>query len=1024
MMIKSCSGHEQFCRRLASKQTKGNPLGTFLVALLAILAASPILHTQEPPYGTASWDADTLGNHRAVIRVNANADAVSIHLPWRRRDLHPEDKEIFIYDAHGARMTNVFRAQVNREFGDLVFQPVSGTGEYEVYYLPFTGGIHDNYPKIGYPPPKATSDPEWLRRNHLQSPDPSLKSFPAAELITFQSVDDFNRFDPMELIATRQEIDRLLALHPGAQFMVFPEDRQFPIRMTGDLPERWMRHPLGQPFEDKALRGEFYVFQLGVWAARAGLTDLKVRFEDLRGKGAASLPASSFRCFNLGGVDWQNAPFTRRVDVPVNTVQPLWCGVQIPEGAAPGTYAGRLQVSAQGAHPAQVELRLAVSGEKIANAGDDEPSRLSRLRWLDSALAQDDGIVAPYTPVKVEGQSVGILGRSFALGPDGLPASIHSYFDIRMTALSATPRELLTGPIRLIAEDTAGQTLPWSTNGVKFTKQAAGAAAWESHSNDGPLAMNLHAQAEFDGTIEYDITLRAREAIKLNDIRLEIPLARPVARYAMGLGLKGGNAPPSFDWQWEVKHNQDGAWIGDVNAGLQFTLKDDRYSRPLNTNFYLSKPLVMPASWQNGGGGGCRFRERGADTYLIACFSGPRTMQRGEVQHYSFRLLLTPFHIINPAAQWSTRYYHAFKPLEDIAATGANTINVHHATAINPFINYPFLRPREMKRYIDDAHARNMKVKIYYTVRELTNHAPELFALRSLGNEVMADGPGGGGPWLEEHLHSGYISGWHVPELKDAAVVTTGISRWHNFYVEGLQWLAKNVGIDGLYLDDVAFDRTTMKRVRKVLLRNRPEAMIDLHSANQFNPRDGYANSANLYLEHFPFIDRLWFGEYFDYNAPPDFWLTEMSGIPFGLMGEMLQDGGNPWRGMVFGMTNRLPWAGDPRPLWKFWDENRIQQTEMLGYWVPQNPVKTGRDDVLATVYQGGHRAIVAVGSWAAGDVTLNLTIDWKALGIDPSRARITAPAIPNFQNETHFAPEETIPVTAGKGWLLVVDQQ
>jgi hypothetical protein len=399
-------------------------------------------------------------------------------------------------------------------------------------------------------------------------------------------------------------------------------------------------------------------------------------------------------------------------------------------------------------------------------------------------------------------------------------------------------------------------------------------------------------------------------------------------------------------------------------------------------------------------------------------------MQAGEVQHYNFRLLLTPFHVINPAAQWTTRYYHAFKPLDEIAATGANTVNVHHATAINPFINYPFLRPREMKQYIDDAHARGMKVKIYYTVRELTNHAPELFALRSLGNEVLADGPGGGGPWLEEHLHSGYISGWHVPELKDAAVVTTGISRWHNFYVEGLQWLAKNVGIDGLYLDDVAFDRTTMKRVRKVLLRNRPEAMIDLHSANQFNPRDGFANSANLYLEHFPFIDRLWFGEYFDYNAPADFWLTEMSGIPFGLMGEMLQDGGNPWRGMVFGMTNRLPWAGDPRPLWKFWDEYQIERTEMLGFWVPQNPVKTGRDDVLATVYQGGHRAIVAVGSWAAGDVSVNLTIDWKTLGIDPARARITAPAIPNFQNETHFAPGAAIPVTAGKGWLLVVDQR
>jgi hypothetical protein len=79
-----------------------------------------------------------------------------------------------------------------------------------------------------------------------------------------------------------------------------------------------------------------------------------------------------------------------------------------------------------------------------------------------------------------------------------------------------------------------------------------------------------------------------------------------------------------------------------------------------------------------------------------------------------------------------------------------------------------------------------------------------------------------------------------------------------------------------------------MKRLRKILDRSKQGALIDLHSANQYNPRDGFANSANLYLEHFPYIDRLWFGEYFDYDSAPDFWLVEVSGIPFGLMGEML----------------------------------------------------------------------------------------------------------------------------------------
>jgi hypothetical protein len=408
---------------------------------------------------------------------------------------------------------------------------------------------------------------------------------------------------------------------------------------------------------------------------------------------------------------------------------------------------------------------------------------------------------------------------------------------------------------------------------------------------------------------------------------------------------------------------------------------------------------------------------------VVECYSGARTMQKDEVQRYDFRLLLTPFHTIDTKAQFTTRFFHAYKPIPEASATGANTLNIHHANAINPYINYPFLRPTEMKAYIAEAHARGLKVKIYYTVRELSNRAPELFALRSLGDEILSNGPGGGYSWLQEHLVSEYIAAWFVPELRDAAIINTGVSRWHNYYVEGLSWLPKNVAIDGLYIDDVAFDRTTMKRVRKVLDRNRPGALIDLHSANQFNVRDGFANSANLYLEHFPFLNRLWFGEYFDYNSAPDFWLVEISGLPFGLMGEMLQDNGNPWRGMVYGMTGRLPWAGDPRPLWKAWDAFGIADSRMVGYWADSAPVKTDRPDVLATSYVRNGRTMVAVASWAIDTTDVTLAIDWPALGLDPAKATITASDIENFQPARTFAPGEPITVEPGKGWLLVIAQ-
>ena len=986
-----------------------------LVAVL-VAGAAP-LAAQAPVYRIGSWAADSFGNHRAVVSVTAAAPAVWAHLPWRRPDLNPDRKAIWVVDARtGQRVLNVTRGPITREAGDIAFEPTSGPGEYYVYYLRYTGSVTSNYPKLTYPAPDSTAAPAWLA---LFDPR-QMRQLPASRLVAFEAADTLDSFYPMQVIATGEESAHLLAQHSGEPFLVFPEDRAHPIVMPADLPERWVGRTGAAAFTGTAFRGEFFAFQLGVWAATAPLANVRGAFQPLTGP-AGAIPASAIKCFNQGGVDWQGRNFTTEVNVAQGRVQPVWCGVEVPVAARAGVYRGRLEVTAAGRAAVPIALTITVAPDTIRDGGADEPWRLARLNWLDSRLDEDHGIVPPYTPVSRRGDTLGVLGRQMVLGSDGLPTAIRSFFPIEMTSIGGVPRELLAGPVRLVAQDSAGRELAWRSTGLRVLEHDTGMIVWQSEGDAGPIRMAVHGSLEFDGNAEFAVALSAASAVSLRDIRLEIPLRPDAARYAMGLGLKGGRRPDSLDWTWDVKHNQDGAWLGDVNVGLQFSLKDDKYSRPLNTNFYLSKPLVMPASWENGGRGGCRFRAE-REAYRVVCYSGARTMAAGEIQHYDFRLLLTPFHPIDPKAQWATRYFHAYVPLDSVAKMGANTVNVHHATAINPFINYPFLRPAAMKAYVDSAHAMGIRVKLYYTVRELTNHAPEIPALRSLGTEVIAPGPGGGASWLQEHLDTNYIGGWYVPPLRDAAVINTGISRWHNFYVEGLEWLVQNVGIDGLYIDDVAFDRSIMVRVRKVLARGRPAPLIDLHSANQFNPRDGFASSANLYLEHFPYIDRLWFGEYFDYNAPPDYWLVEMSGIPYGLMGEMLEGGGNPWRGMLFGMTNRLPWSGDPRELWKFWDTWRIQDTRMIGFWVPDSPVRTGRSDVLATVYQGKERTIVSIASWAADTAHVQLAVDWTRLGLDPARARIVAPELPGFQPAATFHPFEPIPVVPGRGWLLIFE--
>ena len=175
-------------------------------------------------------------------------------------------------------------------------------------------------------------------------------------------------------------------------------------------------------------------------------------------------------------------------------------------------------------------------------------------------------------------------------------------------------------------------------------------------------------------------------------------------------------------------------------------------------------------------------------------------------------------------------------------------------------------------------------------------------------------------------------------------------------------------------------------------------------------------------MEHFPYVNSLWPGEGYNYNEPPDFWLVEISGIPFGLYSEMLEGGGNPWRGMVYGMTNRLPWCGDPREIWKLWDDFGIRNARMIGYWEKACPVRSGRNDVLATAYVREGKTLVALASWANEPANCRLSIDWRALGLDPAKACLRAPAMTGFQPPALFRPAEKIPVYPGRGWLLVVE--
>ena len=96
-----------------------------------------------------------------------------------------------------------------------MFQPTSGPGEYYVYYLPNIGSGRSNYPKVVYPAPEDTAQPQWLA-SHRLSPGAiataSWQALPRADVVEFQAIDELNSFYPMEVIATGAETRALLAV--------------------------------------------------------------------------------------------------------------------------------------------------------------------------------------------------------------------------------------------------------------------------------------------------------------------------------------------------------------------------------------------------------------------------------------------------------------------------------------------------------------------------------------------------------------------------------------------------------------------------------------------------------------------------------------------------------------------------------------------------------------------------------------------------------------------------------------------
>lgn len=736
----------------------------------------------------------------------------------------------------------------------------------------------------------------------------------------------------------------------------------------------------GTEFSFDVLKNEYYV-------AVIALTECE-------GEGSVAVSgelSDKVTVYNCGGTDKYGKQFEKTFTAAKAEIYPLYIGVDF-DTFKEGDYSVSLHITV-GGESQNLNLKFKISGQEASDHGYNDLESLSRLNWLNSKRAVDSTIIKPFLPVSVKGNTVKILGRDIAFTESLNLKSVSTYFDESVLLCQNAQAELLYSHAEF---NIKGEELIFTPFEVNNSGDSAELSVTGKSEN---LSAAIQLKIACEGILQYEYSITAKNDID-TEITYSVPFDNSAAKYNFGLGKYGGEYE-NIDFKWDSERH-DCVFVGSINVGAQIKLKAENYITPLVNVYYHSLPIVKPeTTWDNGGNGTVSLKKSNDCTAFIAN-TGKISFKKGQTRVFKWEILLTPFKPIDYKKHFTERYYHSnnmagkeYKHLEKAQKIGCNILNIHHGNELHPYINYPFYKNERLKKFVDEAHKKNIKVKVYYTCREMSNHTAEVFCYKAFGDEIIlrqhAEGLSkmfGKSEWLEKYFGNDVISAWQVHYKKgehkgdnDIAFIIRPDSRIENYYIEGLNWLVNNIGISGIYIDDTSLDAVTLRRAKKVL--EKVDGLIDMHMWNHEEERAGCAVCANIYMEIFPFIDSLWIGEGFDCRKlAPDYILTEISGLMYGNTSEMLEGGGDLYCGMLYSMSNRYGWGvRNTDKIYRVWDTFDISNSIMLGYWHSGNPFSTDNKDVLITAYKNGENYLVCAYNFSNKSEKFRFKTDTDTLG-------------------------------------------
>src|SRR5207244_3672260 len=137
----------------------------------------------------------------------------------------------------------------------------------------------------------------------------------------------------------------------------------------------------------------------------------------------------------------------------------------------------------------------------------------------------DDTVVAPYTPLLVGSQTISCLGRELTFDDFGLPKQI-----------LVADHPLLFDPVSFNVVAESGQTMSLRSAKARITHMSPAAVSWESIASVEQATVTCRATMEFDGHVDYHLTLHSDQGLAVRDVRLDLPIYEDAATYLMGIG--------------------------------------------------------------------------------------------------------------------------------------------------------------------------------------------------------------------------------------------------------------------------------------------------------------------------------------------------------------------------------------------------------------------------------------------------------------------------------------------------------